>query len=86
MSEKVLYELRVIETEDGIRVEMKGDKERMREMGLGRFARNFGRHAGRGPWGHHGHHGWGGPWGFNPWWCDEPEADDEPKSKSTTEA
>jgi hypothetical protein len=82
MTEKVLYELRVIETEDGIRVEMKGDKERAREMGFGRIMREFGRHAGRGPWGHHGRH-WGA-WGFfNPWWCDEPEPDEEPKSKPT---
>jgi hypothetical protein len=83
MSEKVLYELRVIETEEGIRVEMKGDKERMREMGFGRFMRGFGRHAERGPWSHHGRH-WRGF--FNPWWCDEPEPDEEPKDKSTAEA
>ncbi len=82
MSEKVLYELRVIETEDGIRVEVKGDKERFREMGFGRFMRDFGRHAWREHRGHHGHH-WFGAFGFNPWWCDEPEPDEEPKAKPT---
>jgi hypothetical protein len=73
MSEKVEYEFRVVETEDGFRIEMKGDKDRLRQMidmlsGFGgqRFGWG-GRHApwgrGRGGW-RHGHdprsHGHGG--------------------------
>lgn len=30
--EKVLHEVRIIETDDGFRIELKGDKERLREM------------------------------------------------------
>lgn len=79
--EKVLHEVRVVETEDGFRIEIKGDKERLKEMfskgfpfggmmGLGRFG-PFGQGFG----GHHGHRehrhgpfGWGrrGGWG-GPW-------------------
>jgi len=32
MAEKVLHEVRFIETDDGFRIEVKGDKERMKEM------------------------------------------------------
>jgi len=35
MAEKVLHEMRFIETDDGFRIEVKGDKERMKEMGWG---------------------------------------------------
>jgi hypothetical protein len=33
MAEKVIGEIRFIETDDGFRVEVKGDKERLRQMG-----------------------------------------------------
>jgi len=33
MSEKVIGEIRFIETEDGFRVEVKGDKEQLKKMG-----------------------------------------------------
>jgi hypothetical protein len=86
MSEKVIHEVRVVETEDGFRIEIKGDKERLRAMGLGEgsFPFGFGR-MGHGPFSHHGprgfgfhggrHHGHGpwGRWGQNSWWSDEPE-------------
>ncbi|MFQ5945868.1 MAG: hypothetical protein ACE5NC_06395 [Anaerolineae bacterium] len=53
--DKVIKEFRVIETDDGFRIEIKGDKERMK-----RFMSGFG-----GRWG--GHHrrgsGWGMRWG-----------------------
>src|SRR6478609_7003238 len=80
--EKVLHEVRVVETEDGFRIEIKGDKERLKEMfskgfpfgGLGRMMMGgFGPFGGR--HGHHGRHehhhgpfGWGrrGGWG-GPW-------------------
>ena len=35
MADKVIHEVRVVETEDGFRIEVKGDKERMKEMGFG---------------------------------------------------
>jgi hypothetical protein len=79
MSEKVIFEVRLVETEDGLRLEMKGDKERMHEFGFGRRMRHFGRHFGHGErraWSRCGHHF--GP-GFGPWWDEEPEPKEEPK-------
>ena len=80
MSEKVIYEIRLVETEDGLRLEMKGDKERWHEFAFGRRMRHFGHHehhGGRRAWPGCGHH-FG--WGFGPWGCDEePESKDEPK-------
>lgn len=35
MAEKVIHEVRFIETDDGFRIEVKGDKERLKEMGWG---------------------------------------------------
>ena len=49
--EKVIQEFRVIETEDGFRIEIKGDKEKMKEFLKGhRGPRGF-RGRGRGPFG-----------------------------------
>lgn len=48
--EKVLHEVKVTETEDGFRIEIKGDKERLKELGFGPGMR-FG-HFGFGPFGH----------------------------------
>lgn len=36
-NEKILFEQRIIETEDGFRIEVTGDKEKIREAGLGRL-------------------------------------------------
>ena len=86
MEDKLLYEVRVTETEDGFRMEIKGDKERIKKMGFGPMA--FGRMAGFGPrhfrkgrrrgWGH-------GPRGRRGWhhgppsrWQGESQATDEP--------
>ena len=94
MEEKVVHEVRFIETEDGFRIEVKGDKERMREMGFGpdmefgpgmgfgpRFGRRFGPPFGAYP-GRYGRWGWGGR-GRGNWprlgpWCWW--WDDEPES------
>jgi hypothetical protein len=70
MSEKVVHEIKVIETEDGFRIEMTGDKEELRKMIFGgrgnspfggrewRFGPFGGRHGhGHGPFGHHQGHG-----------------------------
>ena len=82
MEEKVLHEVRIIETEDGFRIEIKGDKERIRRMGFARaigfgMGRPHGRHR-RGPGGHRRHrHGGGWRRGARWWEDDTPEAADE---------
>lgn len=73
MSEKVVHEVQIVETDDGFRIELKGDKEVLRELIFGgrewRFG-PFGRHEhehgpferhehGHGPFGRHEH----GPFG-----------------------
>jgi hypothetical protein len=86
MAEKVVHEVRFIETDDGFRIEVKGDKERMKKMGFGhgfgpgmgfgRMRRHFRRHGG--PWGY-------GPGpGFGPWWDEMPQedTDDAPAEKA----
>lgn len=57
MSEKVLREIQVIETDEGFRIELKGDKEELRAIvdrltHAGPFG---GRGWGFGPFGRHGH-------------------------------
>jgi hypothetical protein len=69
--EKVISEFRVVETDDGFRIEIKGDKEAIRRMlsGFGfhnffkadaPFGRGFRFGFGPGFWGRFG--GWCGPW------------------------
>lgn len=88
MTEKVIHEVRFIETDDGFRIEVKGDKERMREMG---FDPGMGMGMGFGPAMHHwrrmwrGKYGHGkhrrgpgfGPWAWWNWWAGEDEDDEE---------
>jgi hypothetical protein len=70
--EKIINEFKIIETDDGFRVEIKGDKEVIRKMfsaGPHHFFR------GKGPFGHHFPFG-PGFWGRFGGWCapwDEPE-------------
>ncbi len=42
MTEKVTYEIRVIETDEGFRIELKGDKEELRQMIQGWMQPRFG--------------------------------------------
>jgi hypothetical protein len=42
MAEKILHEFRLFETDDGYRIELKGDKERLKQMGLGSGMMGFG--------------------------------------------
>ena len=72
MSEKLIHEVRIVETEDGFRIEIKGDKERLRQMGFGKGMFPFGM-GHRGPFGHHRPRGFGFPFGNRPWWT-EPES------------
>ena len=70
MSEKVIHEIKIIETDDGFRIELTGDKEQLRQMlfeqgrpfsmpfGRGRHFGGQGRgrdFGGHGPFGHHHH-------------------------------
>ena len=74
--EKVIQEWRVIETDDGFRIEVKGDKDAMRGW-LKRLARRGPRHRAPhwmhfGPrFAHFGHHG------FCCWPEDEPAGEEE---------
>ena len=86
MEDKVIREFKVIETEDGYRIEIKGNKEQLkkffehREHGFGR--RQWRHHRGGpgfGPFGFWGH----GPWGHGPWgWDDEDEEESEETAKA----
>ena len=55
--ENVITEFKVIETDDGFRIEIKGDKEQIKAF-MGNFDDHGGRRWGRrrGPWGAHGFH------------------------------
>jgi hypothetical protein len=79
MAEKILHEVRLIETDDGFRIEIKGDKEKIKKMGFGHL-KGFGRRM------HHrrkarrarryGHgYGYVPPWMWGPW--DEDYDEDE---------
>jgi len=79
MADKVIHELRIVETDDGFRIEVKGDKERLKEMG---FGHGFGPGMAH-DWMHRGRRGGGrrrgsghgfGPW----WWHEEPVEGEEP--------
>jgi len=79
MSEKVLHEVRFVETDEGYRIDIKGDKEQLKKMGMDRMLHKGFGHQGfarqhrfrRGPWGH--------PMGFwcSPSWVTEDEAAEE---------
>jgi hypothetical protein len=84
--EKVINEFRVIETDDGFRIEIKGDKEAIRQM-LGGFGPHFFRRRKKHPFGHGFSFGFGprfwaefGNW-CGPWWDwkEEKDQEDEPK-------
>jgi hypothetical protein len=84
MPERVIHEVRFIETDDGFRIEVKGDKERMREMGFGPGMMGLG-HGMMGHGRHHRHRHGGrghGPqfarpfgWWWGPWWDEEDEGE-----------
>jgi hypothetical protein len=62
--EKVISEWRIVETDDGFRIEIKGDKEAMRERVKRMFARGpmpFGHHWPFGARRWYGGHGFGMP-------------------------
>jgi hypothetical protein len=83
MEEKIINEFKVVETEDGFRIEIKGDKEAIRKMlkdfgpwccfgNKGQFNRGF--HFGFGPfW------DWFGDW-FGSWEKEEEKKEEEKKA------
>jgi hypothetical protein len=80
--EKVINEFRVIETDDGYRIEIKGDKERLKKM-----------FSGRNHWRKRKHRRGFGPFGFGfmpgPWmhmWADHEDDDEEEKPKKAKNA
>ncbi len=91
MSEKVLYEVRFIETDDGIRIEMKGDKDRLHEMSSRWHERRDKAREERQEWREwkRWERRFRRPWffGCGPWWGwdDEPERKEKPESASSTE-
>ncbi len=86
MAEKIISEIRFIETEDGFRIEIKGDKERWRNMGFQpEMGFGSGRHQRRRGW-HHGpwkrrHFGGFGPWMWR-WDCWGEDRDEEDSAKN----
>jgi len=98
MAEKVLHEVRFIETDDGFRIEFKGDKERMKEMwesgmesmncmgpmpGMGFRHKMKGWHQARKAWKHGHGHGFMPPWMWG--MCDE-ESEEETETPPADEA
>lgn len=95
--EKVIQEFRIIETDDGFRIEIKGDKDQLREWVMHLDPRNWMHRPPRfgpwdGPWNWKGGRGKGrhemrfGPFGGwfrfgGPWGWDEDEEDDRPRGK-----
>ena len=74
--EKVISEWRIVETDDGFRIEIKGDKQAMQhwiEHIKMHGPMRMGRHMGFGPWGFRGRHG--------PWSCWGEEGDEPAKEK-----
>jgi hypothetical protein len=93
--EKIIQEFRIIETDDGFRIEIKGDKEQLREFVMNMDPRQWARRRGPGrgiPFemhrsrGRRREHGFRfgpmGAWfGFDWEGCDEDEPQHEHKSK-----
>jgi hypothetical protein len=90
MSEKVISEIRFVETDDGFRIEFKGDKERLRKTmgfgpGKGFWRGTWGpgprRYGKGGHWSHRHGPGFGfGPWGWWDWEEGEFEEDEPPQT------
>jgi hypothetical protein len=77
--EKIINEFKIVETDDGFRIEIKGNKEAIRRM-----LKGFGPHSfsgGGSPFGQGFRFGFGpGFWGgFGGWWGAEEETEEEPK-------
>lgn len=82
MADKVIHEVRLIETDEGFRIEITGDKERLKKMFLhpGMFGHGmgFGRRFHKGRRGHG--YGFAPPW-ISGWWEEESEGEPEGPSE-----
>ncbi len=79
--DKIIHEFKIIETDDGFRIEIKGDKERIREMGLFRMMKGFGRMKGGPGWPGHKGHRFQRRWrkyGFGPQFWSDQDTDEAP--------
>lgn len=82
MADKIIHEVRLIETDEGYRIEINGDKEKLSRMGFGPMGRWHGGpgHHRRGHHRRHRHRGFG-PGFIPPWmwsgWAEEVDEDDE---------
>ncbi len=86
--EKIIYEFRFFETEDGFRFEFNGDKDHLKNMGfepgmgqnscfgwgMGHFQKHRGRYKKH--WRKHGR-GFSPPWSW--WWDNDDEPEEGPK-------
>ena len=86
--ENIISEFKVIETDDGYRIEIKGDKEQIKAFMTG-FAGRKGK--GHGHW--RGRRGHWGPMGFHPmmWmnmaqWCAPWDFEEEPEEEDKEQA
>ncbi|MEW5870212.1 MAG: hypothetical protein AB1894_13125 [Chloroflexota bacterium] len=75
--ENVISELRVIETDDGFRIEIKGDKEKIRGW-IGHWMEAKGRPWRGGPGHFRGHF----PFGFAPWMYWGEPGKEEPETQA----
>jgi hypothetical protein len=88
MADKILHEIRFIETDDGYRIEIKGDKEQIKKMGFGHLMgvghrmRHWRRP--RRTWRHRRGYGYAPPWMWGPWDedYDEEEEGEDPNSEA----
>ena len=87
--EKVIQEWRIVETDVGYRIELKGDKEAMRQWveHLRAFRMGKGHHRHHGPWGRGGMPGWRqafwhGCCGPEDWEGGEPEGEQAEEEKA----
>jgi hypothetical protein len=75
--EKIISEWRIVETDDGFRIEIKGDKEAMRGWLKHRW------HRGPMHWARGMHFGpWGAGFRFHAPWCGPEEEEPEEESKA----
>ncbi len=88
--EKVIQEFRIIETDDGFRIEIKGDKEQLREFVMSLDPRHWMHHGGGEwkppfggpfPWKMRFKRGGWGPFGWGGWDEGEEEEGDSPRRK-----
>ncbi|HLY25314.1 MAG TPA: hypothetical protein VKQ72_03175 [Aggregatilineales bacterium] len=77
MSDKPLFEFRMVNTDNGIRFEVNADKERLHELAEHRLRRQRLRYEGK-AWERWERRFWRHGWCFGPWWDEEGEEKSKP--------